>query len=137
MNNAGKFGISSAASYSFILSPTLVDTLPLGITVKDMSLGAAHSCVIGSDDRLYCSGINADGQIGHGNIGDSENAFSAVNMTFLDSNGDMPLSITSSDSHTCVNTTNDNLYCWGYNEFRQIGTSGLRKFIPVPIIKGY
>lgn len=97
-----------------------------------------HSCGISfSSNKLYCWGNNGQGQLGDGTttyetvptrIGNDENAW---------------LNISVGGYHTCgIHSADNSLYCWGGNEYGQLGdgTSGTDsdptiadKYIPTKI----
>ncbi|HJL19032.1 MAG TPA: hypothetical protein RMH99_25440 [Sandaracinaceae bacterium LLY-WYZ-13_1] len=86
-------------------------------TVADIGVAARHFCVLRSSGTLLCMGANDQGQLGRGTTSASEPAFDAVSG-FLVS----PELLFVGPDVTCGYGTN--LYCFGDNDFAQLGTSG-------------
>lgn len=123
-NNNGQFATGDQSQAN---SP--VAAILAGKTIKDLSLGANHMCVIASDDKIYCAGGSADGQLGRLNsvdweIGDNSLTLEPVRSNFfLDPAGKIPKSIVSGAFHNCVQNTDDSVFCWGRASSRQLGVS--------------
>ncbi len=86
-----------------------------------VSTGYRHSCAIDTDGELYCWGANADdfgvtGQLGIGSFSqgpyDSPQAVSGSWQW-----GD----VAAGEDHTCAVNDDNELFCWGYNGFGQLG----------------
>ena len=77
-----------------------------GKTIKTFSVGRDHSCAIGSDDKAYCWGAGAAGELGTGN---SDNSLIPVpvasTLTFK--------SMEVGNVHSCALGLDENVYCWG------------------------
>lgn len=90
-------------------------------TWKSLSVGAGHSCAIReSDDRLFCWGVNTNGQLGTGNT------TSQLSPAALTSTGGWETtawkSVSAGTAHTCaIRLSDDQLYCWGLNTFGRLG----------------
>ena len=91
-----------------------------GKTVKALTLGNYHSCVISSDDKVHCWGYNLYGQVGKNNWDIFSNTTSAVYTGGVMS-GKSITQVSAGDSHTCALSSDSNIYCWGYNEYGQLG----------------
>ena len=83
-----------------------------------VSSGGSHNCGIAGDE-LFCWGRNFHGQLGDGTRIDR---FSPVPV---DVSGVLKnkkiTSISSGYSHTCVIDSDGKVYCWGRNNWRQLG----------------
>jgi alpha-tubulin suppressor-like RCC1 family protein len=81
-----------------------------------ISAGYEHTCGIRLDGSLWCWGLNGDGQLGIGG--------GPVIGWLPTQVGDASwLQIDASDSeHTCGIQVDGSLWCWGYNDFGQLGT---------------
>ena len=99
-----------------ISSPSLVN-LPQGLTAKAVSTGEDFTCAILSDDRVYCWGLNASGQVGNGSTGGSTTTPSEVLLPTERS----ALSITSGTYHSCAVMDDSSLFCWGSNYYGAVG----------------
>ncbi|MFN8930424.1 MAG: RCC1 domain-containing protein, partial [Alphaproteobacteria bacterium] len=104
-------------TWSHSTTPTQV-TLPAGVTsFTSIAANYYHSCGIGNNGRAYCWGTNWYGQLGDG--------------TTTDRNTPTPVplpdgvtsftSITAGWEHSCGIGNNGRAYCWGFNEWGQLG----------------
>ena len=89
-------------------------TAVAALSFRLVTAGTYHSCGLTTDNRAYCWGGNAEGQ-----LGDGTNAYrsrpSAVTggLTFLQ--------LSAGSNHTCGVTTDNRAFCWGYNAEGQVG----------------
>ena len=86
------------------------------IRFSKVSAGAWHSCGVTPGGSAYCWGRNDLGQLG---------AASDVLMTTspVAVSGALKFTqISAGESHTCALANNGNAYCWGTNEFGELGT---------------
>ena len=104
---------SDLSSYSSSL-PVAVDMSGdlSGLTIKKISSGSMHTCVVASDDQVYCWGDNGYSQMGNKS---PSNTFAAPTSIISDNQlaGKKVVNISSSISHTCVITNDGGYYCWG------------------------
>jgi alpha-tubulin suppressor-like RCC1 family protein len=77
---------------------------------------AAFGCAITTDNALSCWGDNRFGQLG---VGDTQ---ARVTPARIDSLGAEVSKATNGAGHTCAQTTDGSLYCWGRNSAGQLGT---------------
>jgi alpha-tubulin suppressor-like RCC1 family protein len=84
--------------------------------VLSVALGSAHGCILTTAGQAYCLGSNFVGQLGSGTSGATQPEPVAVS-------GDLRFSsISASSTSTCGLTEKGVLYCWGGNDFGQLGT---------------
>jgi len=88
---------------------------------EQISVGFSHVCAIDSYDRAYCWGDNTYGQLGVISISKSSRPV-AVDTTGL-VNGKTVKSISTSYYSTCAITSDDQVYCWGRNNYGQLGNN--------------
>ena len=85
--------------------------------------GATHSCAIRNDGALHCFGSNSHGELGFGTLGGGEPGYEGC-LSYPEPQlvaGDHHWAMaTAGTAHTCGITDNGQLYCWGYNEQRQV-----------------
>ena len=101
---------------------------------QSVSVGAAHSCGIRLDGRLYCWGSNASGQLGVGTArgkcgrlaSECEGGPRAVAPAIRFA------SVSAGQRHTCAISTGQSLYCWGENLQFQTATER-RPFVNEPV----
>ena len=91
-----------------------------GKTIKDISQAANGFCVVSNENKVYCWGANTGAL-----TATAFNSLSAVPVEVQDTNnvlsGKVINQISSGSSHVCVIASNNNIYCWGDNEFGQLG----------------
>lgn len=88
--------------------------------VVSFSVGEAHTCAVSFEGRVRCFGDNTYGQLGIGNtdtIGDDETPLAAGR----DVEVPRVIQVAAGGRHTCAVTTEHEVYCWGANEFGQLG----------------
>ena len=123
MNASGSLGNGSTASSS---TPAAVVG---GLAFTAVSAGLYHTCALTPGGAAYCWGDNEVGALGNGTRdGDWHETPGPV------SGGLNLVAVSAGGSHTCGLTSNGAAYCWGYNQWGQLGdgTSGdSRKPVPV------
>jgi len=125
-NQYGQVG-NGSSDVSIHSTPIVVDTTNAGSALKGkavsyISAGVDHTCAIGSDSKAYCWGRNNQGQLG---IGGSTDANPHTLPLAVDTSGVLNgltiKNISSGYEHTCVIASNNNTYCWGVNDYGQLG----------------
>jgi prepilin-type N-terminal cleavage/methylation domain-containing protein len=130
-NTNGQLGNNSIIDSSI---PVAVDTSGVlnGLTIKSIS-GYYHTCVIASNDQLYCWGDNGQGQLGNNSVTNSLMPVAVVNTGVL--NGLTIQSVTTGYYHTCAIASNNQLYCWGDGAKGQLGRNSLSDSrVPVAVL---
>lgn len=74
-----------------------------------------HYCAIAGNGSLWCWGDNTRGQVGIGAASDEE-VLAPVNV-----GGDDWLDVANGEFHTCAVKVDGSLWCWGANNFGQLG----------------
>jgi hypothetical protein len=83
--------------------------------------GTYHVCGLTADGRAYCSGVDDTGQLGRGALCGANRC----GRTFGPVAGDLRFrSLSAGPYHSCGLTADGAAYCWGYNEYGQLGTEG-------------
>ena len=94
---------------------------------KAVGLGSFHSCAIRESGEMYCWGGNLNGQLGIGPPGQSYEATDPQRVE-----GDRVWAdVRGGRSYTCGLDLEGTLYCWGFNEDRQLGIPGV-DFVNTP-----
>ncbi len=86
------------------------------IRLLSISPGQDHTCALTTEHDLYCWGANGDGQLG---LGQADG-----NLHTLPVMVPLPVKfkfVTSGYRHTCGLTASGEAYCWGWNEYGQLG----------------
>lgn len=113
-NDYGQLGINSYESKSY--SPQRV-VFENNESIDGVAVGYNHKCALTLSNDIYCWGSNSNGQL-----------HLPMNMNYVYSpvkvdipNGITPVSITSKYDHTCLLSEEGAVYCWGKNDYGQLG----------------
>lgn len=91
--------------------------------VKAIAAGGVHVCALKTDNTVWCWGDAEDGETGDGTTGD-ENGQRRQPVQVLQGSGNLTsvaaISANSGGS-SCAVKTDGTAWCWGYNEFGQLG----------------
>ncbi len=126
-NRFGQLGIGNTND-----SNTLINVQLLTSGVTNMAVGAAHACGIQNyvDGEIYCWGNSSSGQVGYsGHV-----ARQLYPVKVYNTNGNISKNVTYVDTgkaHSCA-ILNGGAYCWGQNEFGEIG-NGTQVQAPKPV----
>jgi alpha-tubulin suppressor-like RCC1 family protein len=99
------------------------------LMVRQVSAGEIHNCAVATDNRAYCWGYNADGQIGNGTT-----SFERLAPTLV-AGGLSFRQISAGYYHTCGVTTDNRAYCWGRGGYLGDGTA-MSRLRPVRVAGG-
>jgi alpha-tubulin suppressor-like RCC1 family protein len=119
-NRYGQLGTGDLAPRP---SPTMVDEAPLMMAVTKAANGAGHVCALTAMNELYCWGRNQAGQLG---LGDT---MPRSKPTLLSTPSFTVDKLMAGGDFTCVKAMDKSLWCWGDNQFGQLG---LGNNAPVP-----
>ncbi len=101
------------------LNPSTIPQRVFGITkATAIAAGYAHTCAIVEGGDVTCWGWSKYGQLGNGSTSPEEVPV-PVRVTGLPAAAS---AIAASWGHTCAALVTGALYCWGNNEFGQLGT---------------
>jgi alpha-tubulin suppressor-like RCC1 family protein len=81
---------------------------------RQVTAGFYHTCAITTDDRAFCWGRNAHGQLGLGTFRDRSVPTAVVG-------GLQFRQVSAGDRHTCGATLADRAYCWGRGDNGRLG----------------
>ena len=115
-NASGEIGIGKIGDLS--KPPAAPVVLGVGRTVKQVALGANHTCAILDNGTVKCWGYNKYGQLGYG---DKQDRTKPDNKTVSLGVGRTAKELTGGYGHTCVILDNGAVKCWGRNGFGQLG----------------
>jgi alpha-tubulin suppressor-like RCC1 family protein len=91
-----------------------------------VSAGRAHTCAIGTDDRVYCWGANAQGQLGNGSTTASSSPAAAHG-------GRAFAMLAAGGNRTCAIQAGTGIaFCWGSNDSAALGVGSPLPFEPAP-----
>jgi len=114
-NDYGQLGNVSAPA-TLVTAPTEVG----GLTgVAALSAGGYHNCALLSDSSIWCWGRNDKGQLGNGTpVAQSTAPTKVVGIG-------PAVMVSSGAYHTCALLVDETVWCWGWNEFGQLGNGTL------------
>ncbi|MEW6713361.1 MAG: hypothetical protein AB1403_26305, partial [Candidatus Riflebacteria bacterium] len=105
-----------------------LNTEGCGFAFISLSAGYQHTCGITKNNSAWCWGINNKGQLG---IGNTETKTSPTSVIGLEED---TLMISGGREHSCAIKTNGSLWCWGKNDFGQLGNGQLEdSLVPVSV----
>jgi alpha-tubulin suppressor-like RCC1 family protein len=133
-NNYGQLGNGEHGLGTQSDVPVAVNTSGVlsGKTVTQISVGKYLTCALTSDGMAYCWGSNSNGSLGDGTNTDSDVPV-AVNTSGVLS-GKTITEISAGDGHACALTSDGMAYCWGWNNWGQLGNgNGTNSNVPVAV----
>ena len=101
-----------------------------------MGAGFYHGCVLRTDGKLFCWGLNNQGQLGIGTTADQHNLAAATAVTFPSTDATIqPVELAVGGYHACARLSNGKVFCWGSNVYGQLGdgTSNNNRLSPVQV----
>ena len=119
LNDHGQVGDNSSGTNR--LTPTPVNTTT-GLTttnVSNLAPGLYHTCARTSGSRMYCWGDNTHGSLGDGTTTQRTTPTAVSTSTGLTTSN--VASIAAGSSTSCAITSTGVLYCWGLNDYGQVG----------------
>lgn len=122
-NEQGQLGIGSTASSS--ASPVQVQ----GVAFVEVVAGNRHTCARTSAGTVWCWGENVYGQLGNNSTADARTPVQVQtgSISFVD--------LSAGSDHTCGRTSAAAVWCWGYNEYGQLGNNSTANArVPVQVI---
>ncbi|MGB0628952.1 MAG: hypothetical protein ACPGN8_06730, partial [Candidatus Thalassarchaeaceae archaeon] len=95
--------------------------MPAGRAAISVSSDDGHQCAIMDDGSLYCWGSNDHGQLGIGNTIDQSAPANVPNPGGPNASFTQ---VSAGPRHTCAIIDDGRAYCWGANEYGQLGIGG-------------
>ncbi|HUK33720.1 MAG TPA: hypothetical protein VLV86_07410 [Vicinamibacterales bacterium] len=86
------------------------------LLLHGVTSGLSHACALDSGGNAWCWGLNQSGELGTGST-----ASGSSNFAQPVSGGHTFRMLAAGAHHTCGIGTDDYVYCWGDNEFGQLG----------------
>ncbi len=99
------------------------------VTFKSVSAGSAHSCGIVVGNYAYCWGDNTTGQLGSGDL------LNHAVPVFVEGGPLEFRQISAGGIVSCAITADQDAYCWGNNEWGQVGNGAISPPINTPSSK--
>ena len=122
-NTYGQLGLGDTASRTTPTKMTLRDPSNNEITVRDVIAGSISTYFIGSDNYLYATGSNSDGQMG---IGNTTQQLTPVRVNLKDPSNNVltTKSVTTDGYSTYLIASDDYAYVMGSNGYGVLGIGG-------------
>jgi alpha-tubulin suppressor-like RCC1 family protein len=99
-----------------------------GLRFGNVSVGRDHTCALTRDHRAYCWGYGGGGRLGDGSNGTITREPVAV------AGGLRFAQVKAGSSHSCGITAAGEAYCWGDNQFGQLGDhTRIRRLTPARV----
>ena len=103
----GALGTNSTTS-STVPVPVYTQDVLNGKTIKQITTGYYHTCVIASDDKDYCWGYGTFGRLGNNSIVQKNAPYPVREFATT-----VVSQIAAGNEHTCSLNSEGKLYCWG------------------------
>ncbi len=117
--------------------PVEVNMAGFGLTndFKKLSVGNAHTCAIHNNNKLYCWGIGWWSTLGNGDNTTNQSLPVEVGFTNIGVSNDI-LNVSSGTQHTCAIGNDNKAFCWGKNNWGQlgIGIMGMDQSLPQHVL---
>lgn len=125
-NTLGQLGDESRITANLPRKSILLNTIwPY---IDAVAAGSNHTCVLLTNGAVACWGENAFGTLGGGDNSES------LNLVLVNGMPEASTAIRGGDRYTCVITVSGGVYCWGKNEYGQIGDgTQIDRFAPVAV----
>ena len=98
------------------LTPIQTTALPGLRVAHRIVAGANHTCVLATDETVWCWGENGNGNLGDGSFLNQDHPVQAVL-------GETATTISAGGATTCAELSDDRLKCWGKGNSGQIGNN--------------
>jgi alpha-tubulin suppressor-like RCC1 family protein len=107
-------------------SPSLVDTSTIfgNKAFVQLTGGGYHTCGLTVEGVAYCWGTDLDGQLGNGGTSQNTQSPSLVDTSTIPGNK-VFVQLTGGGYHTCGLAAEGVIYCWGKDQYGQLGTGGI------------
>lgn len=102
--------------------------LPMLAGATTIAADQVHACSVFTDGALYCWGQNDFGVLG---IGTEQSPYPLPQRVV---GGEGARAVATGIFHTCAIFADAKLYCWGLNNWEQLGTTGIEQsLLPLPV----
>lgn len=126
-NDSGQLGDGTSTD-----SATPVEVAGLE-DVRVLTVGGGHTCGLDAAGSVWCWGWNAFGQIGRE---PSQGEMSSTTPVLVEGPSDV-VRLSAGRVHTCALTRWGEVYCWGWNEYGQLGVHTTGAYSAHPTMVAY
>lgn len=123
ISNEGKVYCWGRNDYGQLGNNDTTDSIPVASNienVKKVSAGKLHSCALNNYGQIYCWGNNEYGQLGDGTNTNNLSP-TLVDYSIYNSEKNKFIKVESGNEFSCALTSIGLVYCWGDNEYGQLG----------------
>jgi alpha-tubulin suppressor-like RCC1 family protein len=120
---SGELGNGGTSQNTLSPSPVDTSTISGNKTFVQLAGGQDHSCGLTADGVGYCWGSDGYGRLGNGSGLGSSQSPSPIDTSPIPGNKTF-VQLVTGDYHTCGLTVGGVAYCWGYDNFGQLGNGG-------------
>ena len=113
---------TTTAAQSTPVAVTITGTPLSGLTLTQITAGAATTCALASTGAAYCWGAGASGQLGNGTTTATQSTPVAVTTSGVLS-GVTLTQLTGGSATTCALASTGTAYCWGAGTSGQLGNN--------------
>lgn len=121
-NKAGQLGYPDSDNIGDDEPASAGGDIAVGGLVDHVITGSLHTCALLQDGKVKCWGDNKFGQLGYGHETAVKNP-AMVGQVFL---GGAVAELYAGSYHNCAVLKSDELRCWGFNKFGQLGLGHTR-----------
>ncbi len=126
-NLNGELGSGEFFSGEYVESLPAVQEVTGASDWAQVAAASSRTCAIKTDGRLFCWGNGANGGLGTGDQLDT-----ATPLQEITGATDWA-QVAMNYSHTCAVKTDGRLFCWGWNQWDQLGNPGVDEFTATPV----
>jgi prepilin-type N-terminal cleavage/methylation domain-containing protein len=129
----GRLGNNSTANSSVPVAVSTAGVLS-GKTLKQIVGGSGLACAIASDNKAYCWGYNANGQLGNNSTTDSSVPVAVSTAGVLSGKTLKQIEMVSGGSAVCALDIDGAVYCWGSGGLGMLGNNSTsNSSVPVAV----
>jgi alpha-tubulin suppressor-like RCC1 family protein len=101
----------------------------------EVSAGEFHTCARKTSGRVFCWGVDSEGQLGDGTVGSPFEQPTPVQVAGNATSWASLAKVATQSNHICARKTNGRLFCWGEDDDGRLGdgTIGLPAESAVPV----
>lgn len=120
-NTSGQLGMGDTRARS---TPERVTLADLTLSASLFTAGAEHTCAVKANGTLWCWGSNRQGQLG---TGAATGTSPTPEQAQTDAMSGAVELVYGGGTHTCARTATSEVWCWGGNQFGQLGVPGVQE----------
>lgn len=124
-NGFGQLGNGAAISSTSFSNVAVAVAAPAGTVFTSLSAGEYHTCGVTTAGEAYCWGRNGSGQLGNPSMTDAYSStpvlVSGASWRSISAGELFTCGVTGASSGSGTTTGAGTVYCWGDNEYGQIG----------------